>query len=80
MKSAVAHDAPLGVALATAEETTEEIAEETTDMMAVMLQEEEYLLKAVGDEKCDLECRVCCMICSREEGLRSSIRLSKYNV
>jgi hypothetical protein len=35
VKSAVAHDAPLGVALATAEETTEETMEETADIMAI---------------------------------------------
>lgn len=35
-KSALAHDAPLGVALATAEETTEEAMEDMADIMAVM--------------------------------------------
>ena len=37
VKSAVAQDAPLGVALATAEETTEEIAEEAAAILTVIL-------------------------------------------
>lgn len=80
MKSAVAHDAALGVALATAEEATEEMAGETTDMITVKLQKEERLLKALSCEECVLECCVCAMICSRERGLRLSNRLSEYDV
>lgn len=35
-KSAVVQDAPVGVALATAEETTEEIADDTSDILATV--------------------------------------------
>lgn len=52
MKSAVAHDAPLGVALAAAKETTEEAIEETADMM-------ETAFSRLGCERRTAECWVC---------------------